>query len=60
MVNLMGEVYGLRVKEALSLAGLVVDLRITQVVNGVRGVHAILPHQAIEKVAADRAPFTAF
>jgi hypothetical protein len=36
------------------LPGLVVDLRITQVVNGVRGVHAVLPHDAMEKVAAGR------
>ncbi len=42
MVNLMGELYGLKPKEALALAGLVVDLRITQIVNGVRGVHAVL------------------
>jgi acetamidase/formamidase len=60
MLDLMGGVYGLRAKEALALAGLVVDLRITQVVNGVRGVHALLPHQAVEKVAADRAPCAAF
>jgi acetamidase/formamidase len=43
MVRLMGELYGMKVKEALALAGLVADLRITQTVNGVRGVHAILP-----------------
>jgi acetamidase/formamidase len=54
MLHLMGELYGLTVKEALALAGLVVDLRITQTVNGVRGVHAVLPHQAVEKVAAVR------
>jgi acetamidase/formamidase len=60
MVKWMGELYGLKAKEALALAGLVVDLRITQIVNGVRGVHAILPHDAIEKVAADRAGVPAF
>jgi acetamidase/formamidase len=59
MLKLMGEVYGLRVKEALALAGLVVDLRVTQIVNGVRGVHAILPPHAVERVASDRAPFAA-
>jgi acetamidase/formamidase len=32
---------------ALALASLLVDLRVTQVVNGVRGVHAVLPHAAI-------------
>jgi acetamidase/formamidase len=25
----------------------VVDLRVTQIVNGVKGVHAVLPHDAI-------------
>ena len=49
MVRLMGELYQLTPKEALALASLVMDLRITQVVNGVRGVHALLPHDAIEQ-----------
>jgi acetamidase/formamidase len=30
--------------EALAIASLTVDLRITQIVNGVRGAHAVLPH----------------
>jgi len=33
--------------DALALASLVVDLRITQIVNGICGVHAILPHAAL-------------
>jgi acetamidase/formamidase len=33
--------------EALALASVVVDLRVTQLVNGVKGVHAVLPHDAI-------------
>lgn len=33
--------------EARALASLTVDLRITQIVNGVRGVHAVLPHGAL-------------
>ncbi|OMF22250.1 acetamidase [Paenibacillus sp. FSL H8-0548] len=47
MLNLMKEIFGFDRKEALALASLVVDLRITQIVNGVRGVHAVLPHGAI-------------
>ena len=35
-------------KDALALASLVVDVRVTQLVNGVRGVHAVLPHDAIQ------------
>ena len=49
MLNLMGEEYGIGRSEALSLASLVVDLRITQVVNGVQGVHAVLPHGALKR-----------
>ena len=47
MLSLMEERHGLERREALALASVVVDLRITQVVNGVRGVHAVLPHGAI-------------
>jgi acetamidase/formamidase len=32
--------------QAMALASLVVDLRVTQVVNGVMGVHAVLPPAA--------------
>jgi acetamidase/formamidase len=47
MVKLMTEQFKLSAKEALSLASLVVHLRVTQMVNGVRGVHAVLPHGAL-------------
>ncbi|MFZ5824841.1 MAG: acetamidase/formamidase family protein, partial [Bacillota bacterium] len=47
MLDLMTELFNYNRKEALALANLVVDLRITQVVNGVRGVHAVLPHGAV-------------
>jgi acetamidase/formamidase len=50
MLNLMGELYGLSSKDALSLASLVVDLRVTQIVNGVRGIHAVLPDSALKRV----------
>lgn len=47
MLDLLSEQYKLNRTDALALASLVVDLRITQVVNDVRGVHAVLPHHAI-------------
>ncbi|GFN34067.1 acetamidase/formamidase family protein [Paenibacillus xylaniclasticus] len=47
MLNLMGRLYGLNRVEAIALGSAVVDLRITQVVNGVKGVHAVLPHHAL-------------
>ena len=49
MLDLMHELHGLDRKEALALASLVVDLRITQVVNGTRGVHAVLPHGVLDR-----------
>jgi acetamidase/formamidase len=47
MLELMGREHGLARPEALALASLVVDLRVTQMVNGVRGVHARLAHGAL-------------
>lgn len=47
MLGLMGERFGVPRGEALALASVVVELRVTQVVNGVRGVHALLPHGAL-------------
>lgn len=47
MLVQMKRLYGLERLDALALASLTVDMRITQVVNGVRGVHAVLPHGAI-------------
>jgi acetamidase/formamidase len=47
MLDLMEERHGLQRREALALASVLVDMRITQLVNGTRGVHAILPRGAI-------------
>lgn len=44
MVQLIQQFYGVEKNEATALASVAVDLRITQVVNGVKGVHAVLPH----------------
>jgi acetamidase/formamidase len=43
MLDLMGRELGLARLDALALASIVVDLRVTQVVNGALGVHAVLP-----------------
>jgi len=48
MLDLIMEQYSLSRLDALGMASLVVDMHITQIVNGVRGVHAILPHGAIK------------
>jgi acetamidase/formamidase len=47
MLELMRREHGLERADALALASLVVDLRVTQMVNGVKGVHACLPHEAL-------------
>jgi acetamidase/formamidase len=43
MLDLMERELGISRKEALALASVSVDLHVTQVVNGAKGVHAILP-----------------
>lgn len=47
MVTLLGALHGFDKRRALALASVVVDLRVTQIVNGVRGVHAVLADDAI-------------
>lgn len=47
MLELMGRELALGRRDALAFASVVVDLRVTQVVNGVKGVHAVLRHDAI-------------
>jgi acetamidase/formamidase len=47
MLALLKRLHGLERLDALALASLTVDFRITQMVNNVRGVHAVLPHGAI-------------
>jgi len=47
MVALMGRELGLDEEDALALASVAVDLRVTQVVNGLLGVHAVLADDAI-------------
>jgi acetamidase/formamidase len=50
MIRLMGERFGFSPLRALALASLEVHARITQVVNGVQGVHALLPWDAVERL----------
>jgi len=47
MLGLMGREFGFERRDALAIASAVVDLRVTQLVNGVRGVHAVLRHDAL-------------
>jgi len=56
MLDLMVERYDCERKEALALASLAVSLRVTQAVNRARGVHALLPHGALDGAATRRKP----
>jgi acetamidase/formamidase len=49
MLDLMERELGLDRSYAVALASVVVDLRVTQIVNGVKGVHAVLVDGAIER-----------
>lgn len=48
IIRRTAEMYQISREEAAALASAVVDLRITQVVNGVKGVHAVLPTDKIK------------
>ena len=47
MLDLMERELELERGYALALSSVVVDLRVTQIVNGVKGVHAVLRDDAI-------------
>jgi acetamidase/formamidase len=47
MLALMEREHGLDRRDALALASVVLDLRVTQLVNGAKGVHAVLRHDAV-------------
>ena len=48
MARLIVRLYGVSYKEALALCSVAVDMHVTQIVNGVRGAHAVLPHGSLE------------
>ncbi len=47
VLDLIGSLHGVGRSDALVLAGVAVDLRVTQVANRLFGVHAVLPHGAL-------------
>jgi len=53
MLNLMGRELSVERKDALALASVAVDLRVTQLVNGVLGVHAVLRRDTIRSAQAE-------
>lgn len=49
MLDVMRDLFGYERAHALAMASAVVDLRVTQIVNGSKGVHAVLRHGAISQ-----------
>jgi acetamidase/formamidase len=47
MLDLATERFALTRKLALALLSVAADVRVTQLVNGVRGAHVLLPHGAV-------------
>lgn len=49
MIDYLVEAKGLNRDDAYTLCSLAVDLRVTQVVDGIKGIHAMLPKQIFKK-----------
>jgi acetamidase/formamidase len=47
MIKLIGELTGLPAADAYTLCSLACDLRVTQLVDGNKGIHAMLPRTAL-------------
>jgi acetamidase/formamidase len=50
LLDLLHDHCGMTSRDAYRLASIVVDLHVTQVVNGVRGVHALLPRSVLDQL----------
>lgn len=53
MIGWIAELYGVLREDAYALASIAVDLRITQMVNGVKGAHAMLARDAVTRLRPD-------
>lgn len=50
MAELLKTLFRMSYKEAIAISSLTVDLRVTQIVNGVKGIHAFFPHKVFNKI----------
>ena len=55
MIKLIGETAGLSAEDAYTLCSLAADLRVTQTVNGNKGIHCMLAKEHVEGVPARKA-----
>ena len=46
-IQFLGELRGMSREDAYTLCSLAVDLHVTQIVNGTKGVHAMLPKSVL-------------
>ncbi len=53
LLDLLNEMLGVDRNQAFALASVEALLRVTQLVNGVKGIHAIMPHDVIEQLRRD-------
>ena len=58
MVDFLMQSYGFERHHAFGLVSVLVDLRITQLVNEVRGVHALLSHEALAELGLSPVTYT--
>ena len=56
MLDLLQEQFGWDRKHALGMASIVGTFRVTQIVNGVKGIHGILPHGSVKVASARHQP----
>jgi acetamidase/formamidase len=56
MLELLCEDQGWERKHALAMASLLADFRVTQIVNGQCGVHAIVPHDTLASLRSEPQP----
>jgi acetamidase/formamidase len=54
MLDVMRQQFGVPNEHAMLLASSMVDLRVTQLVNKVRGVHAVLSHERARGISRER------
>ena len=50
MIKLIGEQMGLEASDAYMFSSLAVDMRVTQLVDGNKGIHAMLPKRYAGRV----------
>jgi acetamidase/formamidase len=56
MIRLLEQHYAVSFHDAYRICSIAADMRVTQFVNGNRGIHVMLPREPLKKLEALRAP----